>query len=590
MLSKSAKCKINTIIVATLCVLFTQKGFAETPMAPSLIEPTLQQDNVKQNTENKSIKTNINKDVTTETVTVVDIISDKLQYVDSEKVYVATGNAEILLKEKGSRLTANKITFDPENNYVIAEDNVKMYKNGQIIRGSFVRLKMDEENIFVENPTTSINDVVMRARNADVYPKKIIGQKGSLRLTNKDVLIQIGNSAGFGIKEVPSLEANALELKQKPSFMIYSKRVDVKTNKYSTITVLNDSKVKIGKVTLFEIPYFEADNGKQEQQAETTIPELGTDPSLGFFLGAGPILHLPKGGTLKLLPSLAFGSGDVYSSQGDVKPGVGLRGRFLFRGNKTEFGYTTIKKKLAINGRQRLTPNTVINYGSYSYFENGFLGQRRPAYLTEVVNDKEVFSNKKFLIGLRSSFGVAKDLSTVSSYTTAKAQLQSNIMGKDPLYSIGNNIFQIRPNGQFLLSAYGNGDTYEMGRIGPMLSSNLGPLSLFANYFVGATRGHSAFEYDKYYEGHSNVRLSGTLKVCRFFDVGLYKSYNLDKQFVDNKMVEDRYSIRFGPDDMKITVGYDSKRKSSTFGLELLLGSGKTSLEYDKLNLVDTNK
>ncbi|MEI7474747.1 MAG: hypothetical protein WCK67_08200 [bacterium] len=598
--SKVKNNKISAIVAITaLCVLFVSKSYADVTTAPQLISPV-----DTKNLEPKSLPpiTTPGSSAQSSTQlpvnsTVIDIISDKLQYHQEQNVYVATGNAEVDIKEKNARLTASKITFDPQNNVVIAEDNVKIYKEGKVINGSFVRIKLDEENMFIENPTTTVNEVVISSRNADVFDKRIVSQKGSIKLTDQDIRLSMSDSAGIKAQQVPSLGTNAFKTGKAPSFKLYSKRINVKTSKDQTITIIKDTKVKVGKVTLFNLPYFEVDNNKKDEQVETSLPEFGTTPSLGSYLAAGPIFHLPGGGTFKLAPAIAFGN----------KLGVGIKGRVIAHGNKTEFGYTTTKKKFMIQGKQQLTKNTDFNYGSYSYIDNGFYGARRPKGIAEIVHSKDVFTNDKFIIGLRTSAGYVSDLRYSStpantpqsiysqnlskkSYSTAKLQLQSTIEGNQPLLKLGGEYFQLRPIGQFAVSAYGSGDTFQVARLGPQVSSKLGPLRLNGYYFMTGYRGQTPFNFDRYYEGHNNIRIDGTLKVCRYLDIGVYKSYNLDSNYKGNKTVEDRYTLKFGPDDMKFMIGYDSRRKTSVFGLEMLLGSDKTNINYDKLNLVQTDK
>lgn len=573
------KNKVTFIAILTVfCSLWAHNSFADTSSAPSLISSP-DKDNAiknKQEDENKNLSGNL---------TVIDIKSDVLKYYDEQNVYVATGNAEIFIKEKNSRLTADKITFDPENNVITAEDNVKVTKDGKLVKGSFARIKLDQENMFFENPTTTVNEIIISAKSAESISKRMVAQKGTLKLKDKDIQVNL-KAGGIGAKQVPSLSVEPLKANANPYYRLYSKKIDVKTSDDKTVTILKDSKFKVGKLTVLSIPYFEVDKNKRDQIVETTIPEFGSDPSIGMYFGAGPILHTPYGGTLKLAPALTYGTDSVYRASGTSKLGIGLMGRYQIKGNTTEFGYADKKGRLAIKGEQRLTENAILNYGTYSYIDNGFLGLRRPKYIAEAVHEKEVHNSKKFNIRTRTSAGYAEDMNA-SSYSTSKMQLQGIIKGNQPLIGY-KKYLEIRPIGQYLLALYGSGDTFQLARIGPQVEGHVGPFKYNANYFKSSFNGESPFGFDNYYEGKDNVRLGGEVKISRYLDIGFYRSYNLDSNVASNSLVENQYIFRVGPEDVKVTFAYDNRRKTTMFGLDLLLGAGKTQVEFDKLNAVDT--
>ena len=64
---------------------------------------------------------------------------------------------------------------------------------------------------------------------------------------------------------------------------------------------------------------------------------------------------------------------------------------------------------------------------------------------------------------------------------------------------------------------------------------------------------------------------------------------NWDKRF----LAENQFFAKVGPEDFKFCLGYDTVRKRTALGVDLLVGSDRTALEFDKLKVInpgDINK
>ncbi|MCK7484566.1 MAG: hypothetical protein MZU97_02745 [Bacillus subtilis] len=76
----------------------------------------------------------------------IDVTSDKLEYFEDKNQFVATGSAEVDIPEQNSKLQADKIIYDQVNQLLIAEDNVKITKNGKVVNGTFARIELNKES------------------------------------------------------------------------------------------------------------------------------------------------------------------------------------------------------------------------------------------------------------------------------------------------------------------------------------------------------------------------------------------------------------------------------------------------------------
>lgn len=309
------------------------------------------------------------------------------------------------------------------------------------------------------------------------------------------------------------------------------------------------------------------------------LPEVGHNKQLGAYIGPGFVFNLPQGSTLKLAPLYAFGKDKAF--------GLGGFARFTSKTNKTEVGYSNVKDKLVVKGEQKVfTQNTKLIYGTNAYLNDGFLGNRLPGYSVELVDDRKVGTAYNFTYFNRASAGYMKDYNR--SFNTARFKLQGDLINDKPLFAVHDDLLQMRIQSQYDFSIYGNGDTFGLVRLGPRFDSRLGPLRLSSAYFQSGIHGDSQFEFDRYMYGKSNLILAGDLKVTNNLSLGALRSFNLTKDNWNRSLVtENQLYARVGPDDVKFIVGYDFVRKRSTVGLDLLIGSGRTNIDFDRLRVND---
>jgi len=534
---------------------------------------------------NASIQTNREVTPLQARVTMIDLNSDKLDYYQEKNEMVATGSATLDIKDQNSRLEADKITYDQEKQIVIAEGNVKITKQGKIITGEYAKIDLNKESALINEPTTEISKVSIKAKTADVYPNSLIIKNGRASINNRDLKLQLSSNE-FSPKEVAKLtDENILSADESkpPRYKITCKEIIINNKGEKSLISIRNATIRVGKIKVASIPSLELSTDNQITRIETMLPEMGYTRDLGGYFGPSHVFNIPNGSTLKVSPLLMAGTGDS-------KFGFGGMARYTSFTNKTEIAYGTLKDKLVLRGEQKLfSPYTKLRYGSNSYIDDGIFGDKKARYLAEIVDERKLGSAMNFDLFTRASAGYAEDYGR--SFGTGRFKLQGDLINDKPLFSIKNDLLQFRLHSQFDVSVYGNGDTFALLRAGPRFDSKIGRLKLTSTYFQAGIHGQSPFEFDRYDQGRSNLIVGGEYKLTNYLDIGHIRNLNLTRDRYDGRLsTESQFYARVGPEDFKFKLGYDTVRKRSTFGLDLMLGSGRTALDFDRLKVYQTEK
>lgn len=513
--------------------------------------------------------------------TEIKINSDNLDYNPAKNEIIATGNAEVIIDEGGSRLLADKITYNQDTQIVTAEKNVRLIKNGQIIKGDFTRINLQEESAIIEKPNTKIAVVRINAEKANIYTDKIDALKGRAEIEEKLNLFLSSDSFGDyqRIDELRNeyLDAGAnttLSKKLGSGYRIEAKEIIIESGEAKNVITLKKADVFIGKHKIVTMPSLVIKTDKAYSQAETQLPEIGTVRQIGFYAGPSKLINLPKDASLKLTPIISF-----YD---DI--GVGGLARFRTEKNRTEIGYATSKEKFVTKGIQQLPNDFQFVYGSNSYIRDGFMGDRLPKYFAEIAQDK-TFDVKDINATYRNRFAAGY----VSDFTSGWGTTRFTWMGdlNKPILSYDNKVV-LSINPQFSARVYGNGDTSAVIRIGPTLETRFWNWYNRFGYYLAGVEGDSPLIFDKYYYGKNSFVWMTEKKINRNLNLGFNTVLNLNKDNYDKKLVsENQLFMRVGPDDMKFRLGYDIIRQRTMFGMDLLVGSDSTSVGFDKLKVVD---
>lgn len=517
---------------------------------------------------------------------VVNISSDFMDYYEEKDQIVARGNVKINVDDQDTTLEADKVTYEREKNLIIAEQNVKIINKKNTINGDFARIDLNEDSVLIDHPNTVINQIKIDAKTANIYPnskdknkKDVDAFNGTATINDKSLCFFL-SSTGSKFINNPGMasnhQINNSDTRFKPDYKIKSKKILVKREKNVDIITLLNSTVTINKFKIAKIPSMSLTSNKETNQVETNFPEIGRKPQLGGYAGWGPVFNLPGGRALKTVPLITFDSG----------VGIGGLTRYTSATNRTELAYSTLLREFVIEGEQKLpfSKTTFIQYGKNAYVSNGIFGRQLPQFIIEAVDERKIFSTEKFDFDIRSS---AAFIQEDHRWSTGRYQMQGHLYNSYPLYNIGKHI-ELGTSAQFNMAVYGTGDTYGVLRAGPTITTQAGPLFVYAAYYQGGVYGKTPLFADRYYYGKSNVTLNSSYRINRLLSLGYQGSFNLSKDNWDQKLIaENMLFCWLGPDDLKFRIGYDTKRKATRFDFNMLVGADSSSIEFDKLHMTE---
>lgn len=556
---------------------------------------TTKPENLNNNEEDKNKKEEVNSNnTTTESkktlsgrAVIVDLASDKLEYLQDEDTFVATGSARVLVTEQNAELKADKIVYHQGEQYLTAEGNVRIIKNGKTILGNYAKIDLNKQSALISDPNTIVYKVKMNAKEANLYPGYIELKEGTAVLNQDKMDIKVSAGGLYKPEElnknIPGQESVTPENQEgkKPAYKIVAREIEVDRSKKRNNLIVRGAKVYIGKFKIAAIPKLTLTIGENANSIETMLPEVGFDKNLGgIYFGPSLTLNLPKNSTLKLSPVFAAGGNENAVGGGAIA-------RFRSSINKTDIAYTTTSNHLVMKGEQKIYKDTTkIKYYVNDYPDDDFMGTGfyRPNYLVELVDERKIGKVLNHNIFTRASGGYARDVN--DGVSSSRVQLQGNIISDKPILAFKDYV-ALRLQSQFNVAAYGTGDGYAVIRGGPRVDWKLWRLGLTTSYMQAGVWGQTPFIFDEFIRGTSNLILAGDFKVSKFLSVGNIRSLNLSKDGSDPRLsTENQFYARIGPEDFKFRIGYDIERKRSIFGLDLFLGSGRSAMSFDRMKIL----
>lgn len=534
--------------------------------------------------------------------TIINIKSDLVEYFQDKDQFVATGNVVITVEDDGTVIKSDEVIYDRKNELIISERDVKIIKRGTVIDGDYARFDLTKESAIINNPDTYLRQIRINSKEALIHSEDIEMLKGNATLLEEDmVLVLSAGSMGAGRQK--DFFQKRPDIEPRLNYDIKAKEIIVEDTEYRKIVTMRNAQISINKFKIAKIPELKMTSAeeagyitfkrnkktgmpslkmetvKKTNRIETMLPEFGHRRELGSYVGHGHVFNLPKGSTLKALPIFTFGDGDGSSI------GIGGMARYMSSSNETELLYSTLRNKFVLEGAQRiLTPFTKIQYSSYSFIDNGFFGRQKPAYLIEVVDNRKLAEAYNSRFSLRSTAGMVERAE--GNYATGRFQLQGYLNNINPLWSY-DDYLSLGYDSNFHIGVYGTGDTYGVLRAGPTVWSELGPFSLWAAYYQGAVQGETPFLFDEYRYGKSNFVFNGKVRITDYLTFGYAASFNLTKDNWEEELVtENRIYFFVGPDDLKFKIGYDVERARTLFGIDMLVGSETSALEFEKLRVI----
>lgn len=524
---------------------------------------------------------------------------DNVDYDTPNYLINATGNVSVEFVKQNTVVKADTIVFDRISNTIKAEGNVRILKSGQTITGDYIFVDMNEENALIENPLTKTATIEIKSKKGYVYGDKIVQEQGSIEVSGS-YPIEF-NSANRGPRNRSMLVHKDETLTEDMEKGIIKLRArDIKITQKGDLETISLKRPRIfkGEKTIFKVPAVKIYTNKNHDFVETNIWEIGSYRGLGLYTGPGFVFELPKGSVLKAIPMLNYKSGI----------GVGAVGRFSSGTNKTMAAYGTAKSKIIVYGKQKLDDHLYLQYGMNSYFDEWFLGRRRPKYGAALVYDNGYSSNSFLLKGKRSNFrhrfdaGYYNDLDYDSNFeklaghdvgtTRFRYMAQAGQIFFDYKDEEKLTAFNFGVNSQLSASLYGTGDTQVIGRIGPVLHSQYKRWMQDIGYYFSVYDDNTPMPvFDAYRYGKQNLYLREYFRICRYLTLSWFSSINLTNDSANGKSFqENSFYVSVGPDDMKFNVGYDFVRENLYCTLEMMMDAKGANIEYETLEIKQDKK
>ncbi len=523
----------------------------------------------------------------------IELTADYMEYYPERYEVEAVGNAKVVFKKENSILTANKIIYNYDRNILTAHEDVILSSSDSTTEGDFIKLDLTKPNGWIENPVTNTEDIKITAKEAFIYSDKIEEYDGVAKVLTDDVL-RLGASSFAGyidqsnvINSTNPPQNDVITNESQGFYKLKAKNIVIDSkDDHDIITVKNaDLYVKNRKIAV--IPSLKIVTNKQRANVETNIPEFGSESMLGAHIGPAVVLNVPGGSTLKLAPIATY-SKDKF--------GIGAIARFRSENNMTEAAYGTSRERFLLRGRHKLAPGLLLNYSSYTNQNEWFLGYRMPKYSAQLsYSRRDNVDDLKLIFSQMYSAGVFVDRRPGKDFKDAEGRFRWMTQTYKPIFSYSNEEGNIGFNtgivAQTAATAYTTGDVLGMFRIGPSLSTNIGPWRQSLIYYQTAQAGRSPFDFDRYRYGRSNLVLLESLKVCKYLSLGYLASIAMDKDVKsDDTFQENRILVSVGPEYAKVTVGYDSIRRSTMFLFSMLLGMENSEVEFKKSTINQPDK
>jgi len=542
--------------------------------------------------ETLSLEGGINEEVTEKQLM---LDADDVTYDDENGDVIATGRPILVIPPQNIKVIADKMVYNEDSNILKGIGNVIVIKDGMPSTGDYLEIDMNEETVIMDNLTSKTITMNTHAKKAIQKDGLLILHDGNFYSEESQIYRLTSRMAGR-FRNMIIDENNQALFFGDPSGNNITLDIDslyVEARKSHDVIRAKGIKVyKKGKY-VFKWPSLTAYTNKDRDYFEANYPEFGTKRKLGMFIGPGFTFGGPAGSVMKVIPFLNY----------NHKFGFGGALKYMNTYNRTELGYGSASDIFFLKGLQRLDDNLFLQYASNTYMDEWFLGRRMPKYMAEVFYDKH-YVNKDFLAeGMdlhfthRFGFGVMEDNDRnfygerinsngiATTRTRYMAELRQNI------YSYKNEAERLAFDFSFAMQGsaalYGTGDTQFIGRFGPRMHIQYKNWMQDVGYFISGYSDETPVpRYDKYRYGKQSVYLTEALRINKYLTVGWAGNINLSDDAPNGKMFqENAFLVSIGPDDLKITLGYDFVRQTTYFGFNVAFDTKGTTVNYKKMEI-----
>ncbi len=516
--------------------------------------------------------------------------SDEIEYNDETKEIEARGNVVIISKSEKVKIIADRGTLNHATNIVKLYDNITIYKDGAEIKGHYMAIDLNEQNVLMDKPIATYGIIKVTSKEGYAYANKIESINGQAEIVKKmDITLATRGFSSYYDQTIIQKDLATDEMKKKRSepYKIHTKEIIIKSDKDHDIVTIKNAQIYYKTHKILTVPKLQLYTDKEQSYIETNIPEIGSMGGFGTFLGPSFVFKTPPGATLKISPVLVSDSGF----------GAGAIIRARSKRNYVEAGWNSASNNVVGRGYYKFNDNLRLEYSRHAYTDEWLFGYRRAGYIAQLTHKKTWdVPNLKAKYRQMVSAGYVEEYSKKhqadmdgTSRLRWQGQLSKNF------FSIGDREQEAFIDFGGVVSAaatlYGTGDTFAMARIGPNIQSRLKNWGSRIHATVGGIHGDSPYQFDRYRYGKVSISVDQNYRFNRYLAAGYQGMFApLKDNFEKKLVVENRFYVMAGPDDIKVAFSYDTERSLAGFDVMFLLGGDNLKASYDKFSVEQYEK
>lgn len=539
----------------------------------------------------------------------VQIVADDTEYDQEKNTFLGTGNAVAIIAGQNSKLEADMILYDQNDQTMDARGNVRITRNGQLTTGSAFKFNVTSDEYLITKPDTEVQGSTVIAREAKGTKDGLTFLKGTMSPPKPFYMQRNAMWGPVSYRDEMSAKMQHPDAylggKQhfvfKANKMVYERyKEEGNLTMFGSRMQFNNFSIPMGKVV--------ATAGGETRVTMPITPYIGNNmQSGGINVGPKFSTGIGKDGVLSWSPLIQFGGKQVgQTAATDPNNGkIGLGGQVAFTNDKltTHLAYGSVSNLLVGDLKFRVSKNTRFQAGINRYLSDGLYGMRRARAIAEVYNNKSL--NKiPFLqnLNFRTAAGIAQDnpqlinqsgtayanlfgqaAQNKTVMTTAMRVSEQVTATTHNLFVVGDDKYGVKSYiyGGVGLSGYSTGNARLMGQAGPVLDMHLNKVRLQTGYTQSQVKGSSPFVFDQFIQGSRSAYVSGDVKASKFVTIGGTLGWNFDAKMAYAKTV----TAAIGPQDMKVILSRDMVRGTNRFGFDVLYGQ---PIQYNKLVLKGT--
>lgn len=540
----------------------------------------------------------------------LELEGDNVEFDQEKNIYTTKGMSTAKIVDQNAVLEAEEIIYNGNDEKIEATGDVKITRDGIVTTGEFFTFDVTSDRYLLTDPRSKVTGAVITAREVDNPDEN--------NLEYRDGLLQVDNpiriAQGVGVKNHPRTYYSRQvkrKLLKKPTWDDIPKH---RKYKLSARKIIYDNTKEINNLTVIKprahFGHFSLPLGPK---LTTTInddpyvmskplitPLIGTQGALGgFAVGPSINLNVTNYHILSLAPFAQIGRND---------DGFGFGGKITFDGPSTNFelAYGSLNNRFAGIASQRfgLRKRFQVRAAYNRFVDGGFLGRQATEINVGFVDrrswhPKFIMSITEGGIRLRTEGNWSKgdrdiqpsrlsmlqnEAGDTDDFEDDAFKLEEQIaLTTKPVFQLGGERFNtaLRFRTRNALRAYSTGDFQGVFTGGPLLDNKIGPLAFEIGYNQGFVAGESPLFFDQFLEGMQSVSLDGDLRVNKYFTIGGYGTYNLKTE----ELIQRQVRAKFGPEDFKMLVNFDSLRRQVQFGINFLFGN---PIDFEKFVIINS--